>query len=143
MKDNSTLRSLNRKLEAKFKEAHLYLSRLENILSQRREAEDSIIDKINLLNQELNLAKDNRNSLFLSGFLKAESIRVEQIKSELIALRGKLLVATSECSVAEDRIESAKLELEMLYKEREGLLRIEDERETQNERIKVETTDSN
>ncbi len=142
MKDNSTLKSLNRKFELEFKEAQLFVSRLEQILIQRKEAEGLVANNIFALESELESAKMERKKLFLSGTVKADSIREELIQKKLKPLRKKLIVASGEIKVAEERINKAKAELELLYKQREGFLKINDEREIQKERIKVEAGDS-
>lgn len=143
MKDSSTLKALNRKLEIEFKEAQLHLVRLENILLVRNSVENTLITEINLLKEELCKIRNRNKELYLEGVLNTEGARENQIKSKILLLEKELLIATSESQVAEKRIEDSKMALEALSREREGYLKIEDERETHNLRIKIETTDSN
>ena len=143
MKDNSTLKSLNRKLEVRFKESQLSLAKMESILAQRELVEIDLISEINNLEGELSKLRDSRRSQFLSGQLNKGSYREDKIIEEVSKLKKKLESAKSEKNLAQNRVEKAKIELEALYKEKEGFLRIEGEREIQNERIKVETSDSN
>jgi len=143
MKDSSSLKVLNRKLEIEFKEAQLYLSKLESILFARKNIENSLVSEIDVLREKLSKIRQKNKQLFLEGVLTTEGTRENQLKSKILSLEKRLLTAYSESKVAEKRIEESKLELEALSKEREGYLKIEDERETHNLRIKIETTDSN
>ncbi len=143
MKDSSTLKTLNRKLDVEFKESQLYLSKLENIFSERIKIEEILLNQLEQLTQEEKQVKKTQEVLFLSGKLSADGTRVEQLRKEKDVLKQKLRLAQKECLEAQKRIDVARIELERFYREKEGILKIGEERDLNEERIKIESTDSN
>lgn len=143
MKDHKAIGILSRQVELRLKDSQAQLFKIETVLKERHEKELILRDKIKELEIKIAQEKKKKSLKFLGGSSDFIGDAIHRFLRQLEKLESEYQMLVLDRQKAESRLLAVKLEIELMSKEKESLLRIEEGRVVDEMRIEIEKLDHN
>lgn len=132
---------LARKVELKTKELGVQVGKIEQIYNERKIKVEVKYEELRKIESAIQVELERRKKKLLSGVLEGESSKVGNLVSTAEKIRDSIKNMEVERDKAWARLTAARVELEGSLKERDGLVKIKDDRVLDRVRVKIENSE--